>query len=202
MNRVQLVSLGLITAGCVWRALWIVACVPDRTDTADQVRKVVTTSIQQDLRVAGWSESQIDAAELSLLVRAAKSPASSDVNPDLSNWNRTSVQRFDPEAEVWIVPGKDGQPGWAGWDDDQNGTVDDRSELGAAWSDDHCVTPLSPDFPAIPRERSRIINRGTFVASDWKTVATANSTDSQSSNLRWRFVYTNSSIERDQAAAE
>ncbi len=69
-------------------------------------------------------------------------------------------QRFDPGAVVLIRPGRDGQPGVARVDDDRNGTVDDRSELGATHSDDVCSVEPAAD----PEDESTLILQyGAFV---------------------------------------
>jgi hypothetical protein len=54
----------------------------------------------------------------------------------LTNVISFDVKVWDADAPIVAHPGLDGQFGIAGFDDDQNGTIDDLSELGAAGSDD------------------------------------------------------------------
>jgi len=54
----------------------------------------------------------------------------------LTNVLSFDVKVWDPAAPIVGNPGLDGSFGVAGYDDDQNGTADDISELGAAGSDD------------------------------------------------------------------
>lgn len=73
-------------------------------------------------------------------------------------------ERFDRDAPVVLTPGADAAAGRRGVDDDFDGVTDNDSELGAFGSDDHCVTPVDPEFEkhmAMPG--SRVIGRGAFV---------------------------------------
>ena len=56
------------------------------------------------------------------------------------------VSRWDPQAVVYVSAGNDAQPGVAGVDDEGNGVVDDRAELGATGSDDEVLTPEHPNY--------------------------------------------------------
>ncbi len=76
---------------------------------------------------------------------------------------RVEIQRFDPQAGVVIVAGADGQPGVQGVDDNGDGIVDNRLELGATGSDDECkVIPSGAAIP--PGEPSLVLQRGAYVA--------------------------------------
>lgn len=129
--------------------LWLTSGVSDLAGRADLDRRRA--------RVAAEAEAE-----------AAKLPAGCrvDVHVHLANEVGAVVVRqwfrWDDSAPVWLVPGPDGQPGWATWDDDGNGIVDDDSELGTAWSDDHCWPIGAADVPS----GSRVISRGGFVPLD------------------------------------
>jgi hypothetical protein len=71
---------------------------------------------------------------------------------------------WDTEAPVYVSAGADGQPGVRGVDDEGNGTVDDRSELGATGSDDLMLTPEHPDYAAASSADSpaMILSRGAM----------------------------------------
>ncbi len=78
--------------------------------------------------------------------------------------NRIQFERFDPDALVLMRPGKDGQPGVAGVDDNGDGMTDNRSELGATRSDDVCVVvPQGARPPA--DEPTLVLQRGAFVSA-------------------------------------
>ena len=51
------------------------------------------------------------------------------------------VSSWDPSALVYVTVGLDMKPGAAAVDDDGNGVVDDRGELGATGTDDQVLTP-------------------------------------------------------------
>ncbi len=74
---------------------------------------------------------------------------------------------FDPRAPVYITAGADAQPGVLGADDDGNGVIDDRSELGAMHSDDQIVTPGDERFAEAARGGiiADPISHGVFVDS-------------------------------------
>lgn len=72
---------------------------------------------------------------------------------------RIEFQRFDPQAVVLIRPGPDRQPGAAGVDDDRNGIIDDRSELGATHSDDVCSVERGNDHD----KDALVLQYGAFV---------------------------------------
>ena len=81
---------------------------------------------------------------------------------------RVSMMDFDVNAMVVMRPGADRKPGFAGIDDDANGVLDDRTELGASRSDDRCVV-----VPAAPlkrheglkgrEEHTLVLQRGAFL---------------------------------------
>ena len=55
--------------------------------------------------------------------------------------SQPSVSTWDPSALVYVTVGLDMKPGAAAVDDDGNGVVDDRGELGATGTDDRVLTP-------------------------------------------------------------
>ncbi|KLU02510.1 putative transmembrane protein [Rhodopirellula islandica] len=200
MSRGNVWTLALVLAGCIWRGLWLSAGVADRTSVADTTRAELLNQVND-----AWTQNRnlprsTDWNDVQVLAFFTDATASPRPVAGSSKWQLESVQRFDPDAAVWIVSGPDGKPGWDGWDDNQDGTVDDLGELGAAWSDDHCLTPLDPDFEQLDPSNARIINRGTFVLSDKQTfMAERSGSLTDASNLskqpRWRWTFS------DQAAS-
>lgn len=80
-----------------------------------------------------------------------------------------SFERFDADAPVVLTPGADAAPGRRGFDDDFDGVVDNGSELGAFGSDDHCVTPVDPEFEKhLAMPGNRIIGRGAFIPTEFE----------------------------------
>lgn len=84
--------------------------------------------------------------------------------PDLLSQTRFIAQQFDPAARVRLLPGLDGQPGTADFDDNANGVIDDAGELGATFSDDLCVVEAS-QTPANLIQPSIVLQRGAYVAT-------------------------------------
>ena len=80
----------------------------------------------------------------------------------------TSVryQAFDPDAVLVVQPGPDGMPGSAGGDDNMNGVIDDRAELGATNSDDQCVTLSADQLAMLPTDDVLVLQHGVFVDVD------------------------------------
>ncbi|MEM6980130.1 MAG: hypothetical protein AAF539_10740 [Planctomycetota bacterium] len=132
----------------VWRLVWLASGPDLDTAMADQWRRQAL-AIAADVR-RDQLNSSIPADQIELNV----------FTDDFDSLDVT-VERFDPEAAVWIVAGQDGAPGYRGWDDDRDGVVDNASELGAAWSDDYCVTalPTTLDF----NQPRRVVFRGAYV---------------------------------------
>ena len=71
---------------------------------------------------------------------------------------------WDPQAAVFVSAGKDGQPGMADVDDDGNGAIDDRLELGATGSDDPVLTPEHPEYASARSGRvpALLLSRGAM----------------------------------------
>lgn len=76
---------------------------------------------------------------------------------------RVQYQVFDPDAVVAILPGPDGRPGRAGTDDNMDGELDDRLEMGATHSDDRCVVLEPEKLAMIPESQRVILQHGAFV---------------------------------------
>jgi hypothetical protein len=80
-------------------------------------------------------------------------------------------RRFDPSDERLFPaafisgtdPGLDAQPGFAGTDDDNNGTADDATELGWLGSDDEPVNYAIVGYTAGPNSASPYLKKGAFV---------------------------------------
>ncbi|MDM4016557.1 hypothetical protein [Roseiconus lacunae] len=74
---------------------------------------------------------------------------------------------FDADAAILLTSGADGLPGRGGEDDNLNGIIDDRSEMGAVPSDDRCLSPADPGYSgAADRDETMVISRGTYVRCD------------------------------------
>ena len=97
-----------------------------------------------------------------------------------SGIDSVSLEFFDPRAAVRLTPGEDEQPGHAGIDDDVDGVVDNRSELGAMYSDDRCLAPSDAGYDeALSDARCVTITRGAYVPVD---------KNPESSGKRFRYV--------------
>lgn len=71
---------------------------------------------------------------------------------------------FSADAPVVLGTGPDGAPGRATVDDNLNGRIDERTEIGAVGSDDACLSPSDFGYTATLRDPdSFLISRGTFV---------------------------------------
>ncbi|QDT09472.1 hypothetical protein [Planctomycetes bacterium K23_9] len=71
---------------------------------------------------------------------------------------------FDPNAIVLLAPGPDELPGQAELDDDFDGVIDNRAEMGAVGSDDVCLAPWNPGYQAAADRGDAVeISRGAFV---------------------------------------
>jgi len=84
---------------------------------------------------------------------------------------RIEYQRFDPHALLVATPGADRRPGRAGADDNFNGRIDDRAELGATYSDDLCLVVSADALAELPADSVMILQRGAYAATnahDWQ----------------------------------
>ncbi len=112
--------------------------------------------------------------------------------PDLLSKTQLMVQHFDPSARVRLLPGLDGQPGTADFDDNVNGVIDDAGELGATFSDDLCVVETSQE-PASQIEPSIVLQRGAYVTAEKRFTQPTRYHDRilvlhQGQNDSWSFV--------------
>ncbi|TWT75146.1 hypothetical protein [Allorhodopirellula solitaria] len=144
------ISIALVACLAGWRGLWLAAGVPDTTATADRVRQVIETQIgstaAKEANDTPWRVSFAPVGHHTI-----NTPSSFEIVP-------VGTDLWDASLPVWITPGRDRQPGWAGWDDNDNGEIDDSGELGAAWSDDFCVVQM----PADPAPDGRVLDHGAF----------------------------------------
>lgn len=131
----------ILFALVAWRAAWLIAGVPDSTDQAEPARALAVQASESD-------SFRISFADVTL-----------DSNGPFK-LQRVGTETWDPNAAVWITPGEDQQPGWATWDDNGNGEIDEPAELGAAWSDDFCVVEHDGQMQ---QPSGRIIDRGAYV---------------------------------------
>ncbi len=72
-------------------------------------------------------------------------------------------QQFDPAAVVAVQAGPDAMPGVAGADDNSNGVIDDRLELGATRSDDVCSVLTKSQLDNLPSDQIMVLDHGAFV---------------------------------------
>lgn len=96
-------------------------------------------------------------------------------------------QRFDPQALLVATPGPDQQPGRAGADDNFNGIVDDRAELGATYSDDVCRVLTADQADDLPADTVMVLQQGAFVPADeksWSRAIVSGQTDGEA----WSMV--------------
>ncbi len=107
---------------------------------------------------------------------------------------RIEFQRFDPGAVVLMQAGPDRQPGVARVDDDRNGTIDDRSELGATYSDDVCSVELSNVQDSdVQDDANLVLQYGAFVPATYdqligETPARAIVFGQSTGEDRWSFM--------------
>ncbi len=147
-NGISVAVIGCLVA---WRGLWLAAGVPDTTPIADDVRRDIETQL-------GYSPNADAQPEPEHWRVSFARFASGDLKHRASELIRSGADVWDASLPIWITPGPDQQPGWAGWDDNGDGVIDDSGELGAAWSDDRCVV----EMPGAKQPRGRVIDHGAF----------------------------------------
>lgn len=150
-------TLAIVICLAVWRVVWLAAGVHDTTAIADDIRTQIedqlgSPSDVRDRTPEGGVRPERWRVSIREMDSTPKRPRSS------FELDRVGVDQWDAELPVWITPGQDRQPGWAGWDDNGNGIVDEPAELGAAWSDDDCVVAMSGE--QLPS--GRVIDHGAF----------------------------------------
>lgn len=75
--------------------------------------------------------------------------------------------RYSDLAEIILGFGKDAQPGQAGLDDNRNGIIDDRNEIGAVGSDDVCLAPADHGYDQMHADPNTIvISHGAYVVGE------------------------------------
>jgi hypothetical protein len=123
----------------------------------------VTLRLREAIAIHTWEptsswQRQNLLARLPLPQAAAGTDANSDLRGDIRGF------RFDPHVPVLLTPGPDRQPGRSGIDDNVDGVIDDRGELGAVGSDDRCLGPTDDGYQqAQNAPQRRVISRGGFV---------------------------------------
>ncbi|EMI54439.1 hypothetical protein [Rhodopirellula sallentina] len=157
----------------LWRGVWLASGVPDTCSQADVAATAASLEVRgkNNSSDGSFSDSPLHDGNVPWRISFASSQEKRDTSEPSSSQNtdsaasqknvtlrETGIEIWDASLPVWITPGEDGQPGWASWDDNRNGVVDEPGELGAAWSDDFCVVQL-PGKPAPP---GRIIDRGGY----------------------------------------
>lgn len=125
-----------------------------RSTTREQVKNYLHEALDEDLQSVFFGMESIDGEDVGSTSVAIDGIFASSIKMEL--------QQYDPTAVVAILPGLDGQPGVAGVDDDGNGAVDDRSELGATHSDDRCETMSLTKSKSIS-PKPLVLQRGAFV---------------------------------------
>ncbi|TWU19905.1 hypothetical protein [Allorhodopirellula heiligendammensis] len=146
------ITLAIIGALAVWRALWLAAGVPNTTDLADRVRREAQSQCDPLPR------SPVSPSQERWRISFASVADQRSTSRGAPQIVATGTDVWDPDLPIWITPGRDRAPGWADWDDNGDGVVDDSGELGAAWSDDHCVVEL----PGMSPPQGRVIDHGAF----------------------------------------
>ncbi|MCM2370011.1 hypothetical protein [Aporhodopirellula aestuarii] len=154
------ISIALVVCLAVWRGVWLMSGVSDTCAIADGAAAAASELVAtQDVLIAGGAgETNSRPAAVPWRISFANWEKNPDAVQSQINLRRSGTDLWDASLAVWITPGNDGQPGWATWDDNGDGVVDDPGELGAAWSDDFCVV----QFPGAPAPAGRVIDRGGF----------------------------------------
>ena len=125
------------------------------SNVREQVKRYLRDASDEDLRRLFFDAEPIEGELVGLTSLSDNGVVASSLKMEL--------QQYNPTAVVAILPGLDGQPGVAGVDDNGNGKVDDRSELGATHSDDRCETMRLAQAEATS-PKPLILQRGAFVS--------------------------------------
>ncbi len=148
------VTIAVVACLVVWRCVWLASGVPDTTASADAVREEIQRRLGLDTDWVIHADGDANAPPEQW--RVSFEHVESNNQP--LRLTDAGIDVWDNTLPIWITPGRDAHPGWAGWDDNGDGTIDDSGELGAAWSDDRCVVQM-------PSEKSpggRVIDHGGF----------------------------------------
>lgn len=145
------ITFTIVICLACWRAVWLAAGIPDTTEIADDIRSRIVAQLGPpedacDVPPERW---RVSLSELDV------HPANPRTSFEIV---RIGVDQWDAHLPIWITPGRDRQPGWAGWDDNGDGITDEPGELGAAWSDDDCVVAI----PGELQPEGRVIDHGAF----------------------------------------
>lgn len=115
--------------------------------------------------LAGGRESLPDTAALDreALTQEIADTSRADANAD----DAVRPLCYSPVAAIILGVGPDDSPGRANFDDNRNGVVDDRGEMGAVGSDDRCAGPLDDGYDQMLSDPNTIaISTGTFQPCD------------------------------------
>lgn len=158
-------TIGALMLGIAVRSASLLRAhaIADESNAVDSQMENLQKRLQNILRITEQPDPDLDDAksfpmqdELKLVFQD---------QPELLGRTRFIEQHFDPSARVRLLPGLDGQPGTADFDDNANGVVDDAGELGATFSDDLCVVEAS-QAPTNSIEPSIVLQRGAYVAGE------------------------------------
>ena len=158
-------TIGVLMLGMVIRSnsLLQAHAIASESNAVDSQMESLRNSLLSSLRPTEQPDTEMDDARW-LQIQNELELVYQD-QPELLGRTRFVQQHFDPSARVRLLPGLDGQPGTAEFDDNVNGVVDDAGELGATFSDDLCVVEASQE-PASQIEPSIVLQRGAYVAAD------------------------------------
>ncbi|WP_044250462.1 hypothetical protein [Rhodopirellula sp. SWK7] len=160
----RLLTIVVVLCLVIWRGVWLTSGVENTCSTADfaaaEARRMLGVGASSNANAAPERSPRPSSVGWRISFAAAQDGVAM---PFALRQSGTDV--WDDELPVWITPGKDGQPGWATWDDNGDGTVDEPGELGAAWSDDFCIVQLPGQTPP----EGRIIDHGGFRPVDTET---------------------------------
>ncbi len=139
MKTLLLVTLlGLLVFGVVYRLSIIAAF------HSNSAIDCLGPQLSKDQAVAAISvrENELD------IIYHDRERAADSLVVQASPKSRIEVHAWDTNAAVYVTVGADGGPGAVEVDDDGNGIVDDRRELGATGSDDQVLTPDDAGYDA------------------------------------------------------
>ena len=146
-GRFLRVLIGLLVLAAAYR-VWTLATGPSRPADLLSVRNAAAQWLAES--------TPLPLDDRGVIMASALDPGLVELGVD-----RIEVERFDPQALGVIRPGADGVPGAGGIDDNGDGIVDNRIELGATRSDDQCVVVPPGDHVATTQPRL-VLQRGAF----------------------------------------
>ncbi|MEM1225698.1 MAG: hypothetical protein AAGJ40_08365 [Planctomycetota bacterium] len=193
--RSIILGAGIASALTGWRLTWLSAGVDASMGSADSRRHAAVRVAMDHLASLGLP---VGTDDNTVTLR--------DVTLRTSQWDGRDerlhqidivrVLAWNPKSPVYVISGQDGQPGHRGWDDDRNGVIDDESELGAAWSDDRCVTALELATGSVDSldPPHRILSHGAYVECPVADMRSADQVSSANPCERWELWYRDLSV--------